>query len=117
LVSRAARRALGAFVAAVGYILSPLSPWNDAFVNAPIAYAVAKLLHRLLGLNEFIGFQLGYMASNIVGMAMLFWGTSEAATGKPLDKRNLAKSILFSLVYSVAASLILAALGLIQPPP
>jgi hypothetical protein len=32
------KKIVGAVVAALGFVLSPLSWWNDLFVNIPIAY-------------------------------------------------------------------------------
>ena len=111
----AARRLGWGAAAAIGYILSPLSPWNDAIVNVPLAYAIAKLLHAATGLNEFIGFQLGYLATNVAGMALLVLGAAGAA-GRIAGRRGLARALLLSIAYSLAASLILSALGLLEPP-
>ena len=59
--------------AAVGYILSPLSWWNDAFVNIPIALAAAKALERL-GVGFKAGFYAAYATTNIAGMVMVIIG-------------------------------------------
>ncbi len=32
----------------VGYILSPLSLWNDAFVNIPLSIAIAYMVELLV---------------------------------------------------------------------
>ena len=112
-----ARRLWWGLVAAVGYILSPLSPWNDAFVNVPIAYAVAKLLHVALGLNEFLGFQLGYAASNAAGLALMaLSGQALLGSSGRKGRKWLLKALLVSSLYGVAASLVLASLGLIEAP-
>lgn len=53
---------------AIGFILSPLSWWNDAVVNLPIAYLAAYLAARLdqrLFLFAFVGV---YWATNLIGL-------------------------------------------------
>ncbi len=61
-------------VAAIGFILSPLTLWNDAFVNIPLAAGFAYLVTHtgLIGFGE--GFILGYILTNIVGILMLIVG-------------------------------------------
>ena len=38
------RKIKGGVVAMIGFLLSPLSWWNDAFVNIPIAYGIGVCL-------------------------------------------------------------------------
>ncbi len=110
------RRLAWGLVATLGYMLSPLSPWNDAFVNVPIAIVFAKLATRLLGINEFLAFQIGYMLSNVAGIALLALGTAGLTGSTKLDKRMLLTTLAASLLYSLVASFILSALGVLQPP-
>ena len=109
------RRLAWGFAALVGYILSPLSPWNDAFVNIPIALTTAKALHRLIGLREAIGFQIGYIASNVLGMALMLLAGMEATSRRDTGKRTILKQIALSVMYSVAAALVLTAAGILSP--
>jgi hypothetical protein len=112
--SRAKSKRLALLViGAVGYILSPLSPWNDTFVNVPIAVAVAKMLHSLAGLNEVIGFQIGYLTSNILGIAMMLVAYDVGRMGQ-VSTRRLMKLLAASLVYSLAAAAVLTALGVLS---
>ena len=109
---RAAAARLGwGLVAVVGYILSPLSPWNDAFVNIPIAYAVSRLL-RPLGVPGPLGFYLGYLASNLLGLLLLSAGAQGVKGARAGDRVSVWRLLLGSLAYSVAAYLVLALLGL-----
>ncbi len=63
---------LGAWMAAViGYVLSPLSWWNDLFVNLPLAYLFAlpfSFLNEKLYLPAFV---LGYWLTNLGGLLLL----------------------------------------------
>ena len=109
------RRLAWGFAALVGYILSPLSPWNDAFVNIPIALAAAKTLHRLIGLSEPIGFQIGYIASNVLGTALMLLAGMEATGRGGTGKRTMLKQIVVSIMYSLAAAAVLTAAGVLSP--
>ena len=75
----------------IGFILSPLSWWNDAVVNFPLAYAFAwvvgkfisplMVVHTWMFVNLFI---VGYFMTNLAGFLMLHysvWGM-KAADGK-----------------------------------
>lgn len=55
----------------VGYLLSPLSWWNDFFVNLPIAYlfgAVMSLFQRRLFAP---GMVVGYWFTNLLGLYLI----------------------------------------------
>jgi len=91
----------------IGFILSPLSWWNDAVVNFPLAYAFAwvvgkfisplMVVHTWMFLNLFI---IGYFMTNLAGFLMLHysvWGM-KAADGKFSVKKQVFVSILYSLV-------------------
>lgn len=106
------RRLIWALLAVVGYILSPLSWWNDVFVNIPIAVATAWLLDTLLGVDRLVGFYIGYMASNILGLYLLALGISGTVARK-VDRKTLAKMMVMGALYTLVAALILGRLGLL----
>lgn len=92
----------------VGYILSPLSWWNDAFVNLPLAYAFA-LLGGLISAELFVPALIaGYWLTNIAGLLMLHYGL----IGTPLEERQqygwreAGKDLLISLCYTAALALL-----------
>jgi hypothetical protein len=69
--ARLFQRGRGGCLALVGFLLSPLSWWNDIFVNFPIAYAIAMLF----GIIDTRLFQpvfiLAYWGTNVVGFILL----------------------------------------------
>ncbi len=107
-------RLLDVLVVMVGYILSPLSWWNDLLVNVPLAYLFSlpfSLLDERLFLSSFI---LGYWLSNLFGLLLLHWGGSSLLR----DKRpgiSIKWSIVVSLLYSFIM-IILVLLGWLAPP-
>lgn len=97
--------------AIVGYILSPLSWWNDLFVNVPLAYLFAlpfSLLSEQLYLPTFV---LGYWLSNVLGLLMLQQGGMAL-----LKKRHRAvswKGLLISTTLYTALIVILVMSGVL----
>lgn len=76
------RRTSWGTLAVVGYLLSPLSWWNDVWVNIPIAYAAANLsqvINSRLFLPTFIA---AYWVTNILGLILMHTGVRGAATEK-----------------------------------
>ncbi len=86
-----------------GYILSPLSFWNDAFVNIPIAYLVAVAASAVAGPGVFpAAFFAGYLASNVAGLLMMHF----AVRGFRLDVRRLAEVFAAATLYTLLATLL-----------
>jgi len=104
-------------MATIGYILSPLSWWNDLYVNVPIAYVLAWAVHhvdkRLFGW----ALVLFYWLSNLVGLLMLHHGISMtvAPDERASLKSNIMTDVLLSIVYSAALAL-LVYFGIIRLP-
>ncbi len=93
------RYALNSIVATVGYILSPLSWWNDMVVNVPLAYALSipfTLLSDQLFLPAFI---LGYWFTNVLGFILLHVGVVGLVRKQP-RQHSLWQHIVISLVYT-----------------
>jgi hypothetical protein len=99
---RSIQRASWGTLAILGYILSPLSWWNDLWVNIPIAYAAANLarwVHPRLFLPALIA---AYWITNLVGLLLLHAGIRGAVADKPagLNRAALLRWLLISLVYT-----------------
>mgnify|MGYP007077385807 CR=1 FL=1 len=70
-------RVLATITAFIGYLLSPLSWWNDLFINMPLAYLFAvpfSLLDEQFYLPSFV---LGYWLSNVLGLLLLQRGGTQ----------------------------------------
>jgi hypothetical protein len=96
-------KAKGAGLVFVGYMLSPLSWWNDAFVNIPIAYLFAFLV-GLFSKKLFLpSMVFGYWVTNIVGLVLMHKGTVKIATGEKKNYTGKAflRDLLISIVYSL----------------
>lgn len=99
----------GGFFLVIGYLLSPLSFWNDLFFNLPIAYFfgyVCSLLSPDLLLPCSI---IGYWLSNIAGILLMQVGAVDVFQNQPKE-RNLKKELLMGLASSVVYTLVILAL-------
>ncbi len=111
------RKIKGGILATIGYILSPLSWWNDLFINIPLAYAfgyIFGLFNRKLFLPMMI---LGYWLTNIIGLIMMHRGIRNivANNEKKYRKKQLTKDLIISIAYT-AAVIVLVKIGLLRFP-
>lgn len=112
------RKISGGIMGLIGYLLSPLSWWNDLFLNIPIAYACAwliSLIYRPAFLTSFIA---SYWITNIAGLVLLHKGIEKVMRkeGRSVrySKRDLLKDLAISLVYT-GLIVLLVKLGIIKP--
>ncbi|MBD3359493.1 MAG: hypothetical protein GF365_02185 [Candidatus Buchananbacteria bacterium] len=92
-------------LAFVGFILSPLSWWNDIFVNVPLAYAFAWLIGKFLDIFIDIErwlfvtlFIIGYFITNVAGFLMMHYSIFGI---KKVEKNSIMGQILVSLFYTL----------------
>ena len=109
-------RAKWTVIAVLGYVLSPLSWWNDLYVNLPIAYAIANLAHRLNARLFLPTFLLTYWLTNAAGLLLLHIGASEALRRKlpSLNKPTVVKWAVIALGYA-AVVVVLYRCGILRP--
>jgi len=112
-VKKAVHIGKNGIVAVIGFILSPLSWWNDLFVNVPLsllfAWISGKLLLPFMDITKpaFIFlFILGYWISNIVGMVMMEKGVRNIIANKA-SRRSTAINALITVAYSIAITVIM----------
>ena len=89
----------GGIVAFVGFILSPLSWWNDLFVNIPIAYGVAYLFGLMSKSLFFPMFLAAYLLTNVAGFIMMQNGIEQIA--KKRAKHGFLESLAVSVFYMI----------------
>lgn len=119
--SRSAGRRIGwGAVGFFGYMLSPLSPWNDIFVNILPSYLLSwpfSLIDERLFLPAFLFF---YWASNVLGLVLLHLGAvglaKKSSSKAPVDlQANFHRMLLVSTAYTAVITL-LVVLGVIESP-
>ncbi|GAB4353502.1 MAG: hypothetical protein Kow0099_37750 [Candidatus Abyssubacteria bacterium] len=110
------RRVLGGIFVSVGYILSPASWWNDAFVNLPIAFAVGWLAARFSDQLFLPVMILAYWATNILGLLMLHVGAIyilQKEAEKPAW--SIHRTLVISTIYTLIV-IVLAKSGIVDSP-
>jgi hypothetical protein len=110
------RRLGSGIVAVIGYLLSPLSWWNDAFINLPLAWLFASLVslasHRLFAPAMI----LGYWLTNIAGLLLMARGTAGVVGGD--SPRHRRRQIFLSLAAATGYTLLIVLLyllGVLKP--
>ena len=98
------RYAWNSLLATIGYVLSPLSWWNDLVVNVPLAYAFSipfTFLHERLFIPSFI---LGYWLTNLLGFILMHKGVVGIVSKQP-HKVSFQRYIIVALLYTVVIAL------------
>ena len=109
-------RRLAFGLAVIGYLLSPLSWWNDPFINLPLAWLFASLVslasHRLFVPAMIVG----YWLTNIVGLLLMAHGTAGVVGGD--SPRHRKRQLILSLIAATGYTLLIVllyAFGILKP--
>jgi hypothetical protein len=115
------RKVTGGLLAAVGFMLSPLSWWNDAFVNLPLALAFAWLVSSCVGEHARgwvfeVAVMIGYWLTNVLGFVLMHKGVRwlRSPEEKAETQHELVKDLWVSVAYTVLI-LVLIKLGVLRP--
>ena len=97
------RKAYGGLLGFIGFMLSPLSWWNDLFVNVPLAVGFAWLVSLVYKPAFIAAAIVGYWLTNVLGFVLLHKGAQKAFTegDKPYTRRRLVRDLLISLLYTL----------------
>ena len=112
------RKLYGGILGTIGFLLSPLSWWNDLFVNFPIAYACACAVNLIFKGAFLAAFIVSYWITNILGFVLLQKGLENTfkddSEKKKYSWKNFLRDALLSLVYTLLI-VILVKFGIIKP--
>jgi hypothetical protein len=111
-----ARRLGAGIVAVIGYLLSPLSWWNDTFVNLPLAWLFASLVSLASPRLFAPAMILGYWLTNIIGLLMMARGTARVVVGD--SRRHGRRQLVLSLLAATGYTLLIVVfylLGVLKP--
>ena len=104
LRERLRMRGLRLLVLTIGWLLSPLTFWNDGLINLPLAVLIAAPLIRHTGLDPVTATAIAYVATNLLGFllmgfALLLPGRGEARRA-PESKTPVPRDAANGLPYS-----------------
>ena len=110
------RKITGGVLALIGFMLSPLSWWNDLFVNVPLALAFAWFVSCFYQPAFTASLVIGYWLTNVLGFILMHKGAQRVVSEKQTrySWRNLARDVGISLLYT-ALIVALVKLGILQP--
>jgi hypothetical protein len=110
------RKVTGSLVALIGYMLSPLSWWNDMFVNVPLALVFAWVVSFFFKPAFGPSLVLGYWLTNVIGFILLHKGAQQVLSNetRKYSRRELLKDIVISLIYTLVI-VVLVKFGVLKP--
>jgi len=110
------RKVSGGIVAFIGYMLSPLSWWNDLFVNFPLALAFAWVISFFYPPAFQTCWIIGYWLTNVLGFVLMHKGAQKVFTEKSTkySRRDLVRDVAISLLYT-GLIVILLKTGVLKP--
>jgi len=110
------RKITGGLLAVVGFMLSPLSWWNDLLVNLPLALAFAWLVSLVYKPAFTVALVVGYWLTNVIGFVLLQKGAEAIIRDKAgkYGRRELLRDVGISLVYT-AVIVALVKVGVLKP--
>src|SRR5215831_10069146 len=91
----AKRKIAGGVLAFVGFMLSPLSWWNDLFVNVPLALVFAWVVSAFDKRAFGVAVVVGYWLTNVLGFVLMHKGAQKLLTeqDKRYSRRDLLKDV------------------------
>jgi hypothetical protein len=112
------RKLQGGLLGVIGFLLSPLSWWNDFFVNVPLALAFAWLVSLVWPAAFTVSLVVGYWLTNVLGLVLLQRGARQAVSDAPplYCWKELRKDALVALAYT-AVIVALIKWGVFKPFP
>jgi hypothetical protein len=83
-------------------MLSPLSWWNDMFVNVPLALVFAWLISAFYKPAFGPSLVIGYWLTNVLGFVLMHKGAQTMLSEKEqkYSRRDLLKDVAISLLYT-----------------
>lgn len=110
------RKVSGGIWTFVGYMLSPLSWWNDLFVNIPLALVFAWAISAFYRPAFKPAMVVGYWLTNVLGFVLMHKGAQKLLSDrdKQYARRELLTDVGISLLYTLLI-LGLLKLGVLKP--
>src|SRR5213080_23050 len=110
------RKVTGSILAVVGFMLSPLSWWNDLFVNVPLALAFAWVVSLFYQPAFEASVVVGYWLTNVLGFVLMHKGAQKMVAQKErkYSRRDFMRDIGISLLYT-GVIVLLIKIGVLKP--
>lgn len=93
------------FLSGTGFILSPLTWWNDLFINIPLAFGFAYVVGKTISYFTSVGLiffltlmSIGYFLTNVFGFMLIHKGVTTFHKSKQKISFSWRKNALYSLL-------------------
>jgi hypothetical protein len=107
----------GGVLGLIGFLLSPLSWWNDLVVNVPLALAFAWGVSWFWPAAFGASLVVGYWGTNVLGLILLHQGARRMAEApQPYSRKDLLRDTAVSIAYTLLI-VMLAQFKLLEPLP
>ena len=93
----------GGVLGIVGFLLSPLSWWNDLVVNIPLAVGFGWLVSLVYKPAFDSAVIVGYWLTNVIGLILMHKGVHLSVSGSAAQRytrKSLLKDVGVSLAYT-----------------
>jgi hypothetical protein len=104
-----AQKLLGGLLLVLGFLLSPLSWWNDLLFNLPIAYGFGYVCNLAVPGVLVPAAIAGYWISNVLGILLMQVGAVKMFQKQP-QPVNFRKELVTGLVSSTAYTVLIVVL-------
>ncbi|OGY39335.1 MAG: hypothetical protein A2418_01560 [Candidatus Brennerbacteria bacterium RIFOXYC1_FULL_41_11] len=113
------KKTISGIIMAIGFLLSPLSWWNDVFINLPLAYLGGVFASLVFKDWFFPGVLVTYWLTNILGFLMIHFGVNGLTLREGETQRFHKKEIIVYLVATIVYTLAIFVLfkrGIVKLP-
>lgn len=111
------RKMTGGVLGFIGFMLSPLSWWNDLLVNVPLAIGFGWLVAWFYPSAFHMAVVLGYWMTNVIGFVLIHKGANLLLVKgevRPYRRRDLIRDLAVSLGYTLLI-VVLIKLKVLEP--
>ena len=98
----------------MGWLLSPATFWNDAFINIPLSYLMANFLAWFVRIDFLLLLLLSYLFTNVLGLYLMYLTTKQIVRNRGEVAGEILKLISTMAVYSLIL-VVLAKAGILKP--
>lgn len=84
----------------IGWVLSPFTPWNDIFVNIPVAYFLGNIAVKFFPINFFTAVIVTYWLTNLLGIGIMIASGRNILNSGVSGSKEFFKILLAITIYS-----------------
>ncbi len=108
------KKVFGILLFGLGWLLSPLTWWNDVLINLPLAWLMASIFFSENQSAFSLCFIISYWMTNLMGFILMHLGWKIFKSRVQMTKKDLLQSFLVSLAYTLVI-LVLVKMNVLRP--